>query len=266
MTPISVVIITKNEAETIARCIRAARLISNDIIIVDNDSTDSTTDIAQRLGCHVYREHWDGYGANKNKGIKYARHDWILSIDADEVADEQLIRTLRGLKLTDPEVVYDIPFITYYGNKPVHFGSWGRDHHARLFNRKATRWNEPPVHEKLMLPPAIKTQKLRGHLHHYSVKNDYECHSKIIHYARLSAEKYLMTGEKATVMKLYFSPAFHFVKNYILFLGFLDGREGWQIARMIAKHTRLKYRLLQRMTQNNYNELPRIKDKLAVEY
>ena len=266
MTPISIVIITKNEARPITKCIKAARQISADIIVVDNDSTDSTTNIALKLGCKVFHESWDGYGANKNKGINYAKHDWILSIDADEIADERLIQTLRDIKLTDPGIVYDIPFISYYGRKPMHFGSWGRDHHIRLFNRKVVRWNEPPVHEKLVFSSAVRVEKLKGHLHHYSVENDIEYRNKIIHYARLSAEKYLAHGIKATVVKLYAAPVFHFIKNYVLFLGFLDGREGWQVARMIAKHTRLKYRLLKRMTQNHFSELPRIKKKLVVEY
>jgi len=266
MTPISVVIITKNEAGSIAACITACRLITDDVIVVDNDSSDATAQIALGHGCHVYTEQWGGYGANKNKGARFAKYDWILSIDADEIPDEELIRALHEARLGDPEIVYDIAFRSYYGRKPVRFGSWGRDHHIRLFNRRLVKWTEPPVHETLMLSPIIKVKKLAGHLHHYSVKDHDECHAKTIHYARLSAEKYFLSGEKATFVKLYLSPAFHFFKNYIVFLGFLDGREGWEIARMTAKQTRLKYRLLQRLTKNNYKETPRVKDNLVVEY
>ena len=266
MTPISVVIITKNEAESIVSCIKVCRLISDDIIVVDNDSSDATAAIAFRNGCHVYHETWGGYGANKNKGIDYAKHDWILSIDADEMPDEELIRTLREVRLDNNEAVYDIAFRSYYGKKLIRFGAWGRDHHIRLFNRKLVRWTEPPVHETLILPPVIKVKKLRGYIHHFSVKDNQECYGKTIHYAKLSAEKYLLLGERATLLKLYLSPAFHFFKNYIVFLGFLDGREGWEIARSIARHTYLKYRLLQKLTKNNYSEPRPVKDNLVVEY
>jgi glycosyltransferase involved in cell wall biosynthesis len=267
MTPISVVIISKNEVGSISRCIKAAKLISDDIIVVDNDSNDDTARIAITLGCRVYHEFWDGYGANKNKGIAYARHNWILSIDADEIADEALVRSIHELKLDNAEIVYDIPFITYFGNKPIRFGSWGRDHHIRLFNRKLVRWTEPPVHEKLILPPVIPVKKLKGHLHHYSVKDSVECNSKTIHYAKLSAEKYLFGGEKATWVKLYLSPAFHFVKNYFVLLGFMDGSEGWEVAKMISRHTRLKYRMLRELSRKGYQLAPpQIKDKLVVEY
>jgi glycosyltransferase involved in cell wall biosynthesis len=264
--PISVVIITKNEAEAITACIYASRKISNDIIVIDNDSTDGTPEIAHSLGCKVYHEEWDGYGANKNKGIAYARYDWILSIDADEIPDEELIRSLHDTELNDPNVVYDIAFRSYYGSKAIRFGSWGRDHHIRLFNRKIVKWTEPAVHETLTLSASTSIKKLKGHMHHYSVKNRSESLSKIMHYARLSAEKYYLGGKKARAVKLHLAPPFHFIKNYIVFLGFLDGQEGLDIARMISKHTRLKYRLLKKMQNRNLSELPHIKETLAVEY
>lgn len=266
MVPVSVVIITKNEAEAITSCIKASKTISDDIIVIDNDSTDGTPMIAFGYGCHVYHEHWDGYGANKNKGIKYAKYDWILSIDADEVPDEALIRALHETALNNTGIVYDIDFISYFGRKPVRFGAWGRDHHIRLFNRKLVKWNEPPVHESLVLSRAIKVKKLKGHLHHYSVKDNNESYSKTLHYAKLSAEKYFQCGKKATPVKLYLAPAFHFIKNYVVFLGFLDGLRGWTIARMIARHTWLKYRFLQKMDKYSYKQQPLVKEELFVEY
>ena len=266
MVPVSVVIITKNEAEIIASCIKAVRLITDDIIVVDNDSTDETREIAHTYGCRVYRENWDGYGANKNKGIAYARYNWILSIDADEIPNETLIRALHGIKLDRPEIVYDISFRSYYGQKPINFGSWGRDHHIRLFNRKLVKWSEPPVHETLVLPPNIIIKKLDGQLHHFSIRDTSEFLNKTMHYAKLSAAKYALSGRSATVAKLYISPMFHFFKNYIVFLGFLDGREGWNIAMMISKHTWLKYRLLKKRAKRHYQETAGIKDNLVIEY
>jgi glycosyltransferase involved in cell wall biosynthesis len=266
MFAVSVVIITKNEAEVIARCIHAVKLITDDIIIVDNDSTDDTRNIAFKAGCHVYREDWDGYGANKNKGIGFAKYNWILSIDADEVPDEELVRSLHELKFDNEAVVYDIDFKSYYGQKPINFGTWGRDHHVRLFNRKLVKWSEPLVHETLILPKGIAIKKIKGHLHHYSVKDKQEYLNKTFHYAQLSAGKYVINGKKATFVKLYLAPVFHFVKNYIVFLGFLDGREGLTISLMIAKHTRLKYHLLKQNAGQSYHEKETVQENLVVEY
>lgn len=266
MVPVSVVIISKNEEEIITSCINAAKLISDDIIVIDSDSTDKTTAIANVSGCRVFHENWDGYGTNKNKGAACAKHDWILSIDADEIPDEELVRSLHDAALDDPTVVYDITFRSYFGHKAINFGSWGRDHHVRLFNRKLVKWSESPVHETLVLPRGTRIKKLAGRIHHYSVKDETDYQIKAQNYTSLCAGKYFFEGKKPTAIKLYIAPLFHFVKNYIVFLGFMDGREGLVIANTIAKHTRLKYRLLQQMTKRNDAETTQIKDSLVVEY
>jgi glycosyltransferase involved in cell wall biosynthesis len=265
MIPVSVVIITKNEAEVIAECIHAAQLITDDIIIIDNDSDDQTLNIAAACGCRIYQKSWEGYGANKNKGVELAKYDWVLSIDADEIADLELVLSLHSLKLDDANKVYDIQFRSYFGKKPVRYGSWGRDHHIRLFNRTQVKWGEQNVHETLLLHAGIKTERVGGYLHHYSVKDAHEYNSKAIYYARLSAEKYLRAGKKANFVKLYISPAFSFIKSYILFLGFLDGKEGWDIARITYKNKWLKYHYLHRI-ESNPNKQQYIKANLAVEY
>jgi glycosyltransferase involved in cell wall biosynthesis len=266
MAPVSVVIITKNEAETIASCIAAAQLISDDIIIADNGSTDNTVAIALEYGCRVYHDRWDSYGINKNKGIARAKYNWILSIDADEIADTNLAIAILELPLDDPKIVYDIKFRSYYGKRLIRFGSWGRDHHIRLFNRTKVKWSASPVHEKLLLPKNVSIKRLGGHLHHYSVKDAVEFMSKLDHYAKLSAGKYLMSHKKPTFIKLHVAPLFHFIKNYIVFLGILDGKAGWDIAQMISKHTRRKYQLLKDQPGYIYEEVTKVKDELVVEY
>ena len=213
MIPVSIVIITKNEAGVISRCINSAKLISDDVVIVDSGSTDDTLDIAATCGCHIIERPWDGYGANKNKGIEMAKYDWILSLDADEVPDEGLIKSLHTLKLDKPETVYDIKFRSYFGQKPVRFGSWGRDHHIRLFNRKLVRWSETMVHETLVMPENIAVKKVPGRIHHYSVKNLADYNRKCSYYAKLSAGQYLRDKKKAGIVKLYLSPLFGFIKN-----------------------------------------------------
>ncbi|MES2418188.1 MAG: glycosyltransferase family 2 protein [Bacteroidota bacterium] len=241
MVPVSIVIITKNEAETIANCLSVCSLISDDVIVVDNGSTDDTLKIVQQQGCRIYEETWDGYGANKNKGANYAHYDWILSIDADEIPDQQFINSLRYINLNNPNWVFDIRFKSYFGEKLVRFGNWGYDHRIRLFNRKLVKWSTAIVHEKLLLPPAAQVKKIKGHLHHFTVGNLKECNEKAVYYARLSAEQYINSGQKFSTVKFYMSPVFGFIKNYIAKLGFLDGYVGWNIALLIYKNTWLKY-------------------------
>lgn len=244
MVPVSVVIITKNEAEIIARSVAMAMRLTDDIVIVDNSSTDNTARIAESYGCRVFNESWNGYGANKNKGIKQARYNWILSIDADEIIDEQLIAAIQAIDFNKADIIYDIRFKTYFGQKLIRFGSWGRDHHLRLFNRGNVCWSELPVHETLIFPKNTIRKALSGYIHHYSVKDEYECREKATYYASLSAKKYYAAGKSSNMLKMHFAPAFNFVRNYFFYLGFLDGAEGWYIACNTAKNTWLKYHYL----------------------
>lgn len=266
MVPVSVVIITKNEADIIWRSINMARIITDDIVVIDNGSTDDTEQIALANGCRVFHKSWDGYGANKNKGNLYARYNWILSLDADELIDDEMIAALHGLDYGREHVVYDINFKTYFGHKLIRFGNWGRDHHIRLFNKKMVKWSELPVHETLLLPKNIMKRKLAGHIHHYSVKDHDECQSKGIHYASLSAKKYYNNGQRSNFVKQYLSPGFNFVKNYIFLLGFLDGREGWYIAINATNHTWLKYHYLHQLACADKRNNAYTNSKLVIEY
>lgn len=265
MLPVSIVIITKNEADGIAACINAARSISNDILIIDNGSTDDTLPIALALGCTVYNEQWNGYGANKNKGIKQARYDWILSLDADEIPDPELVQALHEVDLTDNNVVFDIKFRSYFGKKLIRFGVWGRDHHVRLFNRQVAKWSAHNVHERLIVPKCIKTKSLSGFVHHYSVKDTDECYQKALYYARLSALKYFESGKKPNAFTLYMSPLFGFFVNYIILLGFLDGKSGWIIARSIFINKWRKYQYLNKLYSVDTKKQPG-EAKLIVDY
>lgn len=254
MVPVSVVIITKNEAASIEDCIKTASLITDDVVVIDNDSTDDTPLIASRYGCRVFQKSWSGYGANKNKGIAEARYNWILSIDADEVPDEELIKTLHTLILDKPNIVYDIKFRSYFGKKLIRFGNWGNDHHLRLFNRSLVKWGETEVHETLLLPPGAEIKNIAGYIHHHSVTDIADFNRKAVHYAQLSAAKYYKAGKKATFIKLHISPAFGFLRNYILRLGFLDGAEGLSIARVIYKNTHLKYLFLKQYKEQSQKQ------------
>lgn len=263
MVPVSIVIIARNKADILADNIAKARLITDDIVIIDSDGATKNDDDVP--GVRLYKKDWEGYGANKNKGVAAAKYDWILSIDADEVADDELITALHQLKYDDANVVYDIKFRSYFGGKQIRFGSWGRDHHLRLFNRKQVRWSETIVHETLVLQPGIVVKKVNGHLHHFSVNNAGDYERKGTYYAKLSARKYFVNGKKASVTKLYLSPIFGFIKNYIFFLGFLDGREGWEIARITVKNTWRKYHFLGEMEASSQKKQD-YKDSFAIEY
>ena len=104
----SIVIITKNEQTVIEKTLLSIQGLSNDIIIVDSGSTDNTIKICEQYNVTIIKTSWEGYGENKNKGIKAAKNDWILSIDADESVDSTLKDSLLKLDLTSENIVYKI--------------------------------------------------------------------------------------------------------------------------------------------------------------
>ncbi len=246
MSPVSVVIMAKNEAEIIGRTLRSLEGFTDDIVLLDNGSTDNTVAIAHSYGCRVISTVFQGYGPTKNIGMAAAKYDWILSLDADEVPDKKILDSISRIDFSDTTTVYDLDYKTYFGEKRIRYGEWGVDHHIRLVNRNHVRWSDDEVHEQLVVPSNLKVKKLEGSVHHYTVNDEAELKEKFTRYAELNARRYF-GKKKAPAFKLWTSPAFGFLKNYIVKLGFLDGNEGFIIARLSAYYTWLKYYRLKQL-------------------
>jgi glycosyltransferase involved in cell wall biosynthesis len=238
----SIVVICKNEMPVIRHLLDSAQSITDDVVLYDSGSTDGTIALAQQYkNVQLHQGLWQGFGKTKQHATSLAKHDWILSLDADEAPDETLQNELRQLTLDDPDVIYDIPYKNFLGSKHIRWGEWGFDRHIRLFHRERVHWNDAPVHEQLVLPKHVQVKKLHGHMLHRTVPDTIAYSRKVMHYALLNAEKYHAKGKKATFTKRYISPTFTFFKFYVFMLGFLDGWEGLVCARMTAYYTFLKY-------------------------
>ena len=243
--PISVVIICKNAAATLVATIEAAQQVSSDIIVLDSGSTDGSQDIVQATTARLLERPWVGYGPTKNAGNEAARHDWILSIDADECIDETLAQAIQKIDFSNATKAYALKRLNYLGQQPIHFGEWKNDWVVRLFNRQYIKWNDALVHETLIVPPTISVEKLEGVLHHYTTTDIDSYNKKLEAYAQLMAERYYKQGKKAGPIKKYASSTFSFLKHYVLELGCLDKRAGWQIAVAHASYTFKKYQQLE---------------------
>jgi hypothetical protein len=178
---------------------------------------------------------WEGFGKTKNKANSFAKYDWILGLDADEIPDEEMKIVLAGLNEVDETTVFKFRFKNFLGTQWIRYGEWGYDKHIRLFNRKQVKWNEAEVHEQLIFPADVKIKELNGFVLHYTMKDETDYKNKMENYARLNAEKYFRQGKKLSKLKQWLSPTFSFVQNYIFKLGFLDGRAGLTCARMTAQ-------------------------------
>lgn len=244
---ISVVIICRNEAHIIGKTIQAVQQISDDVIVVDSGSRDGTQEIVQSTGARLLETEWNGYGANKNKGVALAKYDWILSIDADEVIDDELIFQLQTIQISNTSVVYNVRFRVFLEDKMIRYGEWSNDQHIRLYNRTYSTWNVAAVHEGLILPKETTVITLKGFIHHFTSRNLEEFTKKTKLYALLNAEKYFQQGKKAGWIKCFVATGFSFIKNYFFRWGFLDGKSGFTVAKMNAWYTWLKYARLKEL-------------------
>lgn len=235
---LSVVIITKNEASNLGRCL-ASVAWADDIVVLDSGSTDRTMEIAREHGARVLETPWLGFGKTKQLAVDAATHDWVFSIDADEVVTERLRREM-GVILEKPRKQgYRISRRSYYLGRLIRFSGWRSDAPLRLFNRLHGRFNEKIVHESVEM--ASKAGLIKAHMLHYTFPTISTHLAKIDNYSGLGAKQLLDKGKKVNLVSACFHGVVKFIKMYLLKLGFLDGKEGFVLAVISSFGVSLKY-------------------------
>ncbi len=262
MNGLSVVIITRNEAQNIVDCIRSAKLVAQDIVIVDSGSMDNTVVLAKAEGARVFEIGWKGYGHSRNYGASRASNSWILALDADERVSVSLAKSIKQLPLINNLEVYRFRRKNYLSGREIRFGTLGFETVTRIYNRDHFAWDLSLVHEKLEPANSIR-KSIPGNLDHFGLKDFEDYYFKARTYAMLSAEKYFSEGRRAGWMKRNGSPVFNSIKSYIFQFGFLEGSRGLRTARMIARYSWLKYHYLREMQNAFVYKKPEIHFKPA---
>lgn len=236
MKPISVVIIARNAQQHLQKCLESVQSFA-EVIVYLNDSTDRTAEIAgEWKNVRVVNGYFDGFGNTKNRAASFAKNDWVLTLDSDEVITDDLFAELSGLEL-EQGTVYKIHRLNHYGDKAVQACGWGNDYVIRLYNRTLTRYSDARVHEGI-ISEGMNIQTLRASLYHYPFKSIRELIKKADYYSTLYAES---TGGRASVMKAVTHSQFMFFKSYILEKGIFYGYEGFIISFFNAFGSALKY-------------------------
>ena len=236
-------IITRNEAANIVDCIASAKLISEDIIVIDSCSCDDTACLAECSGAKVVSIVWNGYGNARNIGADYTLHNWILALDADERITPELAACIRQIHLNRPENVYGFKRLNYVEGKKICYGALGFDSVFRLYNKSWAEWEDVPVHESLT-GRWLRYYTLPGKVIHYGNNSLEDYWQKKMKYASLWATKQKQKGKKYSSVKQLASTITSFLKAYILQLGFLDLKYGLKFSKMNARYTWHKYNLL----------------------
>jgi glycosyltransferase involved in cell wall biosynthesis len=238
---ISTVIITKNEGDQIGRCVSQALLVSDEVIVIDAESTDQTVEIAEKNGARVFVRKWEGYGKAKNYGNSIAANDWILSLDGDEVLSDEFIDVFNNTKLSNG-CIFEIDIRTFYNGKLLKSSGFYPLWKKRIFNRKEVSWNESDVHESLIFDKETMLKKIKGQVYHYSIRSKEQYQQKLDQYAKLGAIVWIKANKSPGFLKKIFGPFFRFFKSYILQRGILDGMAGMDLAKMQMQANRAKIR------------------------
>lgn len=242
MTKLSAVIITLNEERNIGRCIDSLQEVADEIIVVDSGSKDNTETISKEKGASFVVNEWKGYIEQKNFANSLAKHEYIISVDADEALSDELRKSILNEKDNFGADAYEMNRLTNYCGKWIRHGGWYPDRKLRLFHRDKYEWGGERIHEQMVEKQApTSIEKLDGDLLHYSYYDIAQHIAQANHFTDMTAALAVDKGKKAAMLKIIFSPWVKFIRDYFIKLGFLDGYYGYIVCRISAQATFMKY-------------------------
>jgi len=235
---LSVIIITKNEAFHIGRCLDSVSW-ADEIIVLDSGSEDNTTEICQRYTNKVFINDWLGFGIQKQRALDHAKSDWVFSIDADEVVSPELKAEIQAAMLESSFNGYEIPRLSSYCGKQIRHSGWYPDYVLRLFKRETGCFTDHVVHERIIVQGVVG--QLSVPLLHDAFINLEEVLHKVNSYSSLGANMLHQKNVSSSLSKAIFKALWTFIRTYGLKGGFLDGQQGLMLAISNAEGSYYKY-------------------------
>jgi glycosyltransferase involved in cell wall biosynthesis len=251
MKLLSVAIITFNEEKNIKRCLESIESIADEIIIIDSFSTDKTKEISlQFKNVRFIEQRFLGYIEQKNFALQKTSNSFVLSLDADEALDKTLLQNIEIEKVNGFAMDgYTMNRCSNFCGKWIKHGTWYPDVKLRLFNKEKGYWGGTNPHDKVVLNSHTTTKQLTGDILHYTYYTIEEMIAQMNMFTTIQAEAMYKKGQKANWIKLFISPTIAFINGYIFKAGFLDGKDGFTIAKTVAYQTHLKYAKLKKLQE-----------------
>jgi glycosyltransferase involved in cell wall biosynthesis len=247
MPLLSVAIVTFNEEENLARTLASVSWV-DEIIIVDSGSTDRTLEIAHSFNATVIERPWPGFAEQKNFALAQCTGDWILSLDADEELSPELEHQIRQTLSAHPNVdAFFLKRRNLFLGRWIKHGGFYPDPKLRLFRRNPVsppQFEARPVHETIHFAGPTATLDFDILHHAYPTLSSYIEHMD--RYSSLGAQILVDKGRTGADIFTFFAriiifPFFGFKWNYIVRLGFLDGREGFLLNLYHGAYSSWKY-------------------------
>ncbi|HUS60105.1 MAG TPA: glycosyltransferase family 2 protein [Nevskiaceae bacterium] len=231
---ISAVVLAKNEEKNIRNCLKSLQWC-DEIVVIDDYSEDKTLTIARRFGAKVYQRHLAGdFATQRNFGLKQAKREWVLFIDADERVSAVLAREIRQVAQGNFLAGFYLKRQDWLWGKALKHGETVKVKLLRLGKKGAGEWQRK-VHETWEIKD--KTGQLKNPIIHYPHQTISEFLSHLNFHSSLHAEALKKEGIKPSFFRVLINPFGKFIQNYFFQLGFLDGMPGLISALMMSFHS-----------------------------
>ena len=227
--PLSVFIITKNEADRLAPIISAVKPIADEILVIDSGSTDDTCKVATEAGAKVIFNEWKGYGQQKIFGENQCRNKWILNIDADEEVSPELASELVNIfqkNLHEEFHGFRVKIVNKFRfeKKPHRLAYYYNQ--LRLYNRYFGGFKDSTVHDSVEMQGSAQIGQLENIIYHQSFRSFEHWIEKINSYSSMQALDSFKKEKKPSWAKVFFAPIWAFFKAYFVRRYFIYGFDG----------------------------------------
>ena len=255
MTKISAVLITYNEEEKVRRALRSLESVADEIVVVDSYSSDGTVETCRHYTDRVLLKSWEGYCQQKQFATDQASHDWILSLDGDEMLSPQLAQeSLEWKGQGSSRKGYYLPRKTFFMGRWIEHTTWYPDWQLRLFEKTSGRWEGGRVHESVRVTGP--TGRFKGQIYHHTYASFSEYLEQLERFSSLAAQDYFDGGKRADWTHLLMHPPVIFLKNYLFRRGFLDGIPGLAVSFLAAVSSLFKYLKLWEIQSELVGKIP----------
>lgn len=239
---LSLIVITRNEAHQLARCLQSVPF-AGEIVVVDSGSTDGTQALATSLGARVIETtDWPGFGKQKQRALEAATGEWVLCLDADEWLDAQLAQAVQAAvehSNDNGPAGYELTRMSAFCGQWMKASGWYPDRGLRLVQRTLGRYTDDLVHEHLTVQGQVAL--LPGLLLHNSIPDLDSAIDKMNRYSSGRAKDLLRKGRQGGLTTALLHGLWAFVRTFVIKRGFLDGRMGFVLALHNAETTYYRY-------------------------
>ena len=246
--PLSVVVLTKNEENNIEECLSSVQGWVDEIIVVDDESSDHTVALAQKYANKILFQKMHNEGAHRNWAYAQARNEWILSLDADEHVTEELKEEIGQMIPNTTYHAFSIPLRNYLGNYWVKHSGWYPAGKLRLFMKSRFKYEEVQVHPRVFLNG--ETGHLTKDIVHKGYPDFEHFLASLNRQTTLEAKKWITTGREMSFGKALWRTLDRFPRIFIRKKGYKDGLVGFMIALFASFYQILSYAKYWEMKNN----------------